>query len=167
MILQGQIGPFSVPDVFQCLALSKQSGQLVVETGGEKAWVYFHNGELIYARREGPTERLGDRLLRLGHVTESQIAGANLRASIAPTGKRIGQILLEAGSIDQETLQQVVKDQIREYVTEIIAFSEGEFRFFADRMPHDEDILLDISLDLLLLEGLKKLDELGKQEDGP
>ncbi len=164
MILSGLIGPFSVVDVLQLLSMSEQTGKLVLDTRREKARVYFHQGELVYARREGPRERLGERLVRLGLVTSSQIAGANQRAEISPEHKRIGQILVEAGSISQDQLRQVVRDQILEAVYGILGFSTGEFRFFGDVLPEGEDILLDVSLDLLLLEGLKRIDEL--QHDG-
>ncbi len=166
MILNGRIGPFSVVDVLQFLSLSRVTGKLVLDTRREKARIYFHDGTLVYARREGPTERLGDRLVRLGLVTASQIAGADIRVEINPDKRRIGQILVEAGSLDQARLQQVVRDQILETVYHILAFGAGEFRFFADVLPDGEDILLDVSLDLLLLEGLKKMDEL-RRDGGP
>ena len=160
MILSGKIGPFGVAEVLQFLSHCQVTGQMVIDTGSDQAWVYFHEGKLIYARRRGPSERLGERLLRLGYISESQLLGANLRAGLSRQQQRIGQIFLEAGSVNQQTLQKVVRDQIREIVTQVISFTEGEFRFFAGRLPEDEDILLDVSLDLLLLEGLKKMDEL-------
>ena len=158
MILSGRLGPFSVVDVLQFLSLAKVTGKLVLDARREKARVYFHAGDLVYARREGAGERLGERLVRLGIVTTAQIAGANLRAELSPQ-KRIGQILVEAGSLDKASLQEVVRDQIKETVYSILAFEEGEFRFFRDVLPDGEDILLDVGLDMLLLEGLKKIDE--------
>ena len=65
MILSGKIGPFTVAEIFQFLAHSRVTGQLVIDTGEERAWIYFHKGELIYARRRGPTERIGERLFRM------------------------------------------------------------------------------------------------------
>mgnify|MGYP001113744958 CR=1 FL=1 len=165
MILNGRLGPFSVVDVLQFLSLSKATGKLVLDAGRARARVYFHDGVLVYARREGPTERLGERLLRLGLVTPAQIAGADLRSELNTERKRIGQILVEAGSLDQATLQKVVRDQILECVYGLLALDDGEFRFFHGVLPDGEDILLDISLDLLLLEGLKKIDELRQQDD--
>jgi len=66
MILSGRLGPFTVVDVLQFLALSKVTGKLVLNARRERARVYFHDGALVYARREGPGERLGERLQRLG-----------------------------------------------------------------------------------------------------
>ena len=37
---------------------------------------------------------------------------------------------------------------------------EGQFIFFNEVQPKDEDILIDIKMDHLILEGLKRLDEL-------
>ena len=165
MILSGLIGPFSVVDVLQLLSLSKQTGKLVIDSRREKARVYFHQGDLVYARRDGPRERLGERLVRLGLLTPSQVAGANLKAEIRAEHVRIGQILVEAGSLTQEQLRRVVREQILEAVYEILGIAFGEFRFFDGVLPEGEDILLDVSLDLLLLEGLKRIDEL-RQDAG-
>ena len=168
MILSGQIGPFSVVDVLQLLSMAEQTGKLVIDSRREKARIYFHQGELVYARRDGPRERLGERLVRLGLVEPSQIAGANLRAEIRAERVRIGQVLVEAGTITQEQLRQVVRDQILEAVYDILGISSGEFRFFEGVLPEGEDILLDVSLDLLLLEGLKRIDELRRDAgEGP
>lgn len=160
MILSGRLGPFSVVDVLQFLSLSKVTGKLVLDARREKARVYFHAGALVYARREGTGERLGERLVRLGHVTPVQIAGAELRAELNPERKRIGQILVEAGSLDPAVLRDVVRDQILETVYGLLALDGGEFRFFQGVLPEGEDILLDVGLDMLLLEGLRKIDEL-------
>jgi hypothetical protein len=170
VILSGLIGPFTIADVFQFLANAQCTGQLVIDTGDDRALVYFHTGELIYARRKGPTERLGERLLRLGIISESQLLGANLRAEMNKHNRRIGQIFIEAGSLDRSTLQKVVRDQIREVVNQVLAFTRGEFQFHADRLPEGEDILLDIPLELLLIEGLTRLDEIAQdltKESGP
>jgi len=164
MVLSGTIGPFSVPDVMQFLSHTRSTGKLVLDGEDDQAWAYFHQGELIYARRRGPSERLGERLLRLGYISESQLIGANLRAGLATEKKRIGQIFLEAGSVDQETLTKVITDQIRAVVAKMVAWPRGRFRFYLGRLPEDEDILLDVSLDLLLLEGLQKVDELARPE---
>jgi hypothetical protein len=166
MILSGQLGPFSVVDVLQFLSLAKVTGKLVITTRGDRARLYFHDGALVYARREGPAERLGERLIRLGLITPYQFEGAKIRAEISPDKKRIGQILVDAGSLEQAALCQVVRDQILASVYEILAFESGQFQFFADILPAGEDILLDVSLDMLLLEGLRKLDEL-RRDDPP
>lgn len=162
MILSGMIGAFTVPDVFQFLARTRVTGQLVIETDQDQAWIYFNRGDLVYARREGPTERLGERLLRLGYITESQLLGVDLRYDLSPQDKRIGQIFLEAGTLAEGTLGKVVRGQIRETAERILGFEEGVFRFHEGRTPEGEDILLDVDLELLLMEGMKRLDELSR-----
>jgi hypothetical protein len=48
---------------------------------------------------------------------------------------------------------------MKEVVYEVLAWRKGQFIFFNDVLPQDEDILLEVKLDHLILEGLKRLDE--------
>ena len=48
---------------------------------------------------------------------------------------------------------------MKEVVYEVLQWNDGQFIFFNDAAPEEEDILLDIKMDYLILEGLKRLDE--------
>ena len=146
-------------DLFQLLHLAGGTGKLVLSGPGQKARVYFHQGNLIYARTDAATERLGDYLVRVEVLDNSQLEGAKMRAELA-TGKRIGQILVDSRSISEEQLKAAVRDQIKDVVYKLVRIEEGTFAFYSQIYPENEDILLDVSLDYLMLEGLRKLDEL-------
>jgi len=162
--LRGKIELFGVTNVFQMLDLAEATGKLVLDSGGRKARVYFHQGRLIYARSEGDTERLGDYLVRSGILERSQLEGAKMRSGLAE-GKRIGAILVEGGSLTRSQLADAVRDQIKEVVYRLVGMESGSFAFYSQIYPENEDILLDVSLDLLMVEGLRKLDELQRDDD--
>ena len=44
-------------------------------------------------------------------------------------------------------------------VYEVLPWKKGQFVFFSGVEPEHEDILLDIRMDHLILEGLKRIDE--------
>jgi hypothetical protein len=160
--LRGKIELFGVTSVFQLLALAEATGKLVLNGSGKQARVYFHNGRLIYARNDAGMERIGDFLVRTGVLQPSQLEGAKMRADLA-AGRRIGSILVESGSLTQEQLADAVREQIKEVVYDLVGMESGSFAFYSQIYPENEDILLDVSLDMLMVEGLRKLDELHRE----
>lgn len=102
-------------------------------------------------------ERIGDALVRQGMLEAAQLEGARIQAECK--GKRIGTVLVESGSLSQDDLVGAIKDQIQEVVFRLVAIEHGSFAFYSQIYPENEDILLDVSLDFLLIEGLRKLDE--------
>jgi hypothetical protein len=164
--LRGRIDLFQVTNIFQLLHLAQATGKLVLTGPTSKARVYFHQGNVIYARTDAAMERIGDHLVRKGVLEPSQLEGAKIKAGLGE-GKRIGAILVESSSITEHQLQQAVTDQIKEVIYQLVGMEEGTFAFYSQIYPENEDILLDVSLDFLLVEGLRRLDELRRDLDAP
>ena len=74
--------------------------------------------------------------------------------------------MIERRFIEYDALVSAIKDQMKEVVYEVLCWRKGYFIFFNKVEPQDEDILLDVRVDYLLLEGLKRLDETTKCEVG-
>jgi hypothetical protein len=155
--LRGRIDLFGVANIFQLLSQAEATGKLVLEGESERGRVYFHEGRLIYARTDAPMERLGDALVRQGILEQAQLEGAKIQAECKDC--RIGSVLVDSGSLTREQLVGAIREQIQEVVFRIVAIERGSFAFYSQIYPENEDILLDISLDFLLIEGLRKLDE--------
>ncbi|HKK69767.1 MAG TPA: DUF4388 domain-containing protein [Candidatus Krumholzibacteria bacterium] len=158
MDLRGRIDLFGVANIFQLLHQAEATGKLVLEGEDQRGRVYFHQGSLIYARTDADVERIGDLLVRKGALEPAQLEGAKIQAD--RRGVRIGTVLVESGGLEDDVLAQAIKDQIMEVVYHLVRIDRGSFAFYSQIYPENEDILLDVSLDLLLLEGLRKLDEL-------
>ena len=157
MDLRGRIDLFGVANIFQLLHQAEATGKLVLEGESERGRVYFHEGRLIYARTDAAMERLGDALVRRGVLEPAQLEGARIQAERRDA--RIGSVLVDSGSLSQEQLVAAIQEQIQEVVFRLVAIEHGSFAFYSQIYPENEDILLDVSLDFLLIEGLRKLDE--------
>ena len=158
MDLRGRIDLFGVASVFQLLHQAESTGKLVLEGEDQRGRVYFHQGSLIYARSDAEIERIGDLLVRTGELDPAQLEGAKIQAD--RRGVRIGTVLVESGGLEQGVLVRAIQEQIKDVVYHLVRIERGTFAFYGQIYPENEDILLDVSLDLLLLEGLRQLDEL-------
>ncbi len=166
MDLRGRIELFGVANIFQLLHQAEATGKLVLEAQGESARVYFHQGMLIYARTDAEVERIGELLVRIGALEPTQLEGARIKAD--RLGQRIGAVLVESGSVQHSDLVTAIREQIKSVVYRLVRIQNGFFTFHAQVYPENEDILLDVGLDMLLLEGFRQLDELEYRESsGP
>ena len=75
--------------------------------------------------------------------------------------KRIGDLLVELGFIAREKLHDFVRIQIEEAVYLLFTWNEGTFNFEADVNPERQDLLVSINPESLLLEGARRVDEWG------
>ncbi|MBI4421950.1 MAG: DUF4388 domain-containing protein [Gemmatimonadetes bacterium] len=74
-------------------------------------------------------------------------------------GKRIGEILVEHGAISREALEAHMRIQIEEAVYFLFTWTQGTFSFETDVRPDPQDFLVSINPESLLLEGARRVDE--------
>ncbi len=159
MDLGGNISVLDPPSIFQLLNMSAMTGELKFVTADSVASFYFREGELIYATSDTNKKKLGTFLIEKEYISEEQLYEALKEFWLHQGSRRIGNIMIEKGFIEKETLINTIQEQIKEVVYAVLSWTEGQFIFFRGVQPRDEDILLDIKMDHLILEGLKRLDE--------
>jgi hypothetical protein len=159
VLLQGNLKEFSLPNVFQLVKMSAKTGALSIEREGESGKIFFRNGAIYFATASPGTMPLGERLVKAGHVTSKQLQAALTEQKKSSKKGRIGQILLEHGYIDRKTLEQAVRDQIEDVTFNFFSWVEGDFAFEADETVTDEDILVEINVESVIMEGCRRLDE--------
>jgi hypothetical protein len=156
--LRGNSSVFGPISILQLINLAQSTGELVFENGENAARVYFENGSVSYAEIANRRMKLGEHLLAQGLITRERLERALAEKDKAT---RLGTALVEMGAIDARTLRRAIEEQIKEVVYEIVRWREGRFRFTSGRRPKAQDVFIDIPLDHLILEGLKRLDEEG------
>ncbi len=159
MLLQGNLQEFSLPNIFQLVKMSAKSGSLTIRRDGESGKIFFRNGMISYAYSSPQLLPLGERLVKAGAISATQLKQALAAQKKAPEGARLGGILLKQGSLDRGTLEQAVREQIQDTTFNFFSWNDGEFEFGADDSPPEEDILVEMSVETVIMEGCRRIDE--------
>lgn len=155
----GDLSALEPSVVFQLMSMSCLTGEIKFITTDNVASLYFRDGDLIYATVDTRRKKLGRFLVEKGLLTEEQLNKVLKEYWSREGYERIGHILISKAYIDYESLASAIQEQMKEVVYEVLSWKKGQFIFFNNVLPEDEDILIDVKLDHLLLEGLKRIDE--------
>jgi tetratricopeptide (TPR) repeat protein len=159
MAIKGSLKEASLPDVLQLLTMGGKTGCLSVTNGQSFGYIYFEDGRIIYSSLLNRRDRLGDIFVRERVITRGQLEDALEAQSQARDGRRIGEILIDDGLLDQDTLERYVKLQIREAVLHLFRWNQGTFYFEPAKHPERENIQVSIDPESLVLEGARRVDE--------
>jgi hypothetical protein len=162
MDLQGNLENFGLPEIFQLLAASQKTGTLGIQKGEEVAMVYFREGQVFYAYGPRKMTRLGDLLVKSGRLSAEQLETALAEKNRDQGHRRLGEILLAKQWLSHDDLEAAVQHQVEEVIYEALRWDDGMFKFYEEQFPTDEEITITISTENLILEGVRRLDELSR-----
>lgn len=155
-MLDGPLSLFCLTDVFRSLNTDQQTGMLIVYGHKRQGAVYFKKGHLIFAKISNRRHRLGDRLIEKGYLTEEKLKRGLSILHNDDTNRRLGQILIDENFVDQSLIERIIQEQIEDAVYEILTWDNGMYRFVPGEFPSQEDITITISLENLIIEGLRR-----------
>ena len=156
-MLKGTLDDFTLPDMFRLMSFAKKTGRLDVDRRAGHGSVFFREGEVYYAESSLTKIPLGQKLLRAGAITESQLNKA-LDAN-AESGERVGEILLTSGIVDGEQLEAALRAQIENAVFDLLRWDLGEFSWEPEAAVEPE-VGIMVSVENLIMEASRRLDEL-------
>jgi len=158
--LQGSIERFTLPEILQLVASGRKSGTLGIQKDESIVMIYFDQGDVIYGYGPRQTCHLGRLLTEKGVITTDQLSKAVSVQAKSENSRRLGEILIARKYIDRIDLEKVVKDQVRELLYSIMTWQSGTFKFYENQHPTDEEITVRISVENVILEGLRRMDEM-------
>lgn len=158
-VLTGDLGGFGLGELVAFLAQSRWTGVLTVASGAVEKTVFIRQGSVRWAASNLPADRLGEAVRRLGLVTDAELE--RVLDKTPPPGTKIGQLLLSNRLITAADLYKAIKHQIEEIFFSVLVMEQGVYFLFND--PVDGRFAAQVSLDLngLLMDGLRRIDELG------
>ena len=156
-MLKGTLDDFTLPDVFQLLSRSGKTGRLDVERSAGQGNVYFRDGDVYFAESTLSKELIGQKLVRSKVLTDSQLMKA--LDEQAEGGGRLGEVLRAAGLVSDDQLEAAVRSQIEDAVFDLLRWDAGEFDWVPGEAV-DAEIPLSVSVENLIMEGSRRLDEL-------
>ncbi len=163
--LQGNIEKFTLPEIFQLIASSRKSGTLGIQKDDSIVMVYFKDGEIIYGYGPRQTFHLGQLLKEKKIISEEQLEQAVAIQARTENSKRLGEIMTARGFIDRADLESVIRKQVQELLYSLLSWQTGSFKFYENQFPTDEEITVRLSVENVILEGLRRVDEMNLVRD--
>src|SRR3990172_12756334 len=124
MSLEGHLEDLSLADIFQIINLRKKRGVLTVENSTSKGRIVFHSGLILYASLQN-REKLGERLIKEGLIQEKDLEMALRIQKERKAHEPLGAILAENKFIDKNALEEILQEQLKEVVYELLSVSGG------------------------------------------
>jgi CheY-like chemotaxis protein len=164
--LTGDLATISLSQTFELLAEQRHSGALRVTHGETKARIeiYFRGGRVDFATAVGVAEEylIGRFVVETGEVAPEALAGVlEARARAVAPAPLFGADLLARGLVSRETLALALARQTSELCYETLRWPTGFFQFRPSGAlpPAAREAALQLSVDRLLLEGYRRVDE--------
>jgi hypothetical protein len=154
LTIRGQIEHSSVPELLRSIAGSGETGVLTFRSGEVTKSLYVQNGRVVFAASTDPDERLGESLLVRGKITARQYLEAS---KLIRPGRRLGAILVEMQAIDPDELVPSVEQQVKDVLMDLFGWTTGEYEFVIKEMDPDSLLILNISTENLVLEGIRRM----------
>ncbi len=157
MSISGNLKTMPFADLLQWVSQSRQTGTLAVDGVRFKKKLYFNEGKVVASASDNPKEFLGYYLVGWGYVGEEELQ--ELLDMQDRHGALLGELLVIIGCLSRQELAEVLRVKTEESIYDIFLWEEGDFRFLEGILPTKKFDPLDITVDYLIFEGVRRLDE--------
>jgi len=154
----GSLSQDTLPGVIRSLYLDRKSGILHLEREGIKKRIYFKKGSMIFANSDVNDDRIGEFLIRNDALDRDAFEMAVKVAK--DTGKRFGKTVVEMGHMTAEEMQTQVTGQIEAIIYSLFLWEAGDWNVEPHEDPVDADIVLNLSTGDIILEGIRRMNDL-------
>lgn len=162
-ILEGDLSRFEVPDLLTFLNMGRRTGALVLEQPEQETKMFFREGRPVFATTTKSALRLGSMLVKTGRVSQDHL-GRLLDRHRSGTF-RLGQVLLSEKLVSEKELASVLKVQVSEVIFDTFEWTSGCFSFFDHVTPPATAVTLEMDLQNLIMEGVRRIDERGRLQE--
>jgi hypothetical protein len=162
MAVSGKIKTFPLTDLFQWISLSRKSGVLRISCGDYLIQVFFRKGVLVSAATSDPSRRFGQYLLARGFLDEAQLRRALDHQEKAEGERLLGEVLQQLKIMGRDRIERALRERAAELVYDLFLLEDGVF-FFEEREGIPDNLVeLNLNVDSLILEGVRRTDEWGR-----
>ena len=158
--LAGDLNVVPLAEVLQLLGEQEQYGVLVVTRGNAQVELHFKQGKIDLGQAVGVPEEL-----LLGRFIVEAEAMSQVDLDLVVQNREqtqlLGTQLVAEKLITVEDLRDALRQQTREQVYEVLRWKFGKFSFRASRDPSAmaEEASLGLEVDVILMEGFRRVDE--------
>ncbi|MBC7977112.1 MAG: DUF4388 domain-containing protein, partial [Myxococcales bacterium] len=148
MSVRGALGTMPAEDVLEWIGRRKMSTPITFERRGIQRSLVVDHGAIVWASSNRRDEQLGVILVRSGFVAERALADA-LEAR-AETGVPLGKVMLMSGLITEIDLIEILATKIRETVTDVLTWTEGQFDVVPRSQPPATGVNAQLPIEICL-----------------
>jgi CheY-like chemotaxis protein len=169
MSLEGNLEELGLGEILQIVSLSRKTGVLSLSSKGRDGSVFFRQGLVVRASSSSYQQSLGEVLIQRGVIDLAVLRKGLAFQQENGFRERLGMILVKNFGVSQETIEEVVREQIENIIFSLFAWSEGTFKFVVQKTIETVDgtkmdplqFMLDQGLNpqFLAMEGTRILDE--------
>ena len=168
MSLAGRLEEIELAELLHFLALNNRTGKVTLSRRDAHGVVVLRLGRIVYAASSSIRETFGNILVCRGLASPEALAGALEHQHLVADGRKLGDILVEAGAISGDQLQLALRQQAGLVVQELCRWRSGYFRFDVAPVASAGDIGVDteelvvaagVATDQILLEAMTRMDE--------
>jgi CheY-like chemotaxis protein len=161
--IRGNLGMIPAGEVFQLLKFQAHTGILHMARGEAHLEVFMREGTIAYARARNVDEEflLGRFLIEVEAISSRDLEV--FLESRRGSNKLLGEQLVKLGHLTAEQLAKAIEKQTEAMIYEVLRWGEGEFAFYVSEKlpPEAREAGLRIPIDLILMEGFRRVDEWG------
>src|SRR5688572_672761 len=162
-ILEGNLSRFTVPDVLTFLNMGRRAGLLALERTDQETKLFLREGNVVFATSTREDFRLGSLLVRMGKIPDHALD--RLLSGHRATRARLGHSLINRKFVTVAELGSFLKVQVSEIIFDTFAWTDGMFSVWGGVEPPATAVTLEMSLQNLLMEGSRRLDERGRLKE--
>jgi hypothetical protein len=156
-MLTGNLRTMGLPEILQWISIGRKTGTLVLQHGSIEKKITFEDGGVHSSWSNDPRESLGQYLVRSRRVSEEQLFKALLRQE--ELKRPLGTILVSEGVLEETALREALRAKAEESIYDLFLWREGQFEFKDGGVPGDVPVYLDLQVQSVVLEGIRRLDE--------
>jgi hypothetical protein len=153
--LLGSLAHTPLAEVLRRIVLQELSGDLQVTIPNAIKTVYFDRGFVVFASSDLKSDRLGESMIEAGRLSRQEFALASML--VKNTKRKFGQVLVDAGIVEDEELGRYVAAQVNRIVLSLFSAKKGVYSF--DERPTGIPVELMVSLSSyrILIEGVRRM----------
>jgi hypothetical protein len=154
----GTLSTIPLPDLLQLLQGARKTGCLQVGRDRANTRLFFRDGHIVACGADDPPTLLGQFLIYNGFLSMDDLTRS--LAEQEATGQALGAILVETGTLEREDLNRAVAAKARETLLGLFDQGSSVFVFRDGVEPGPSETRVGLDVRELLLEGMKRLDDL-------
>jgi hypothetical protein len=159
LALKGTLKDFGIAEILQLIGQQAKSGVLHLKNKDDEIHIQMAEGSVVSAEctTRKAKEKLGELLVRAGLMTRGELDFA-LEAQ-QRTLRRLGDVLVEHGTISREDLREMTALQTTETVYRLFQWKSGTYEFEPGEVEWSRDTVVPLRAESVLMEGFRQVDE--------